>query len=95
MIVPFGAKGRYVGRSSGVLSELKIERKDDSIKMTSINSKGDINGTALKIPISEIPKIIEALLQECNNPPIETGIVIEGKITNIQCPSRQLQKDRS
>jgi len=81
MIIPLETKGRYVGKSSGILSELKIERKDDSIKLTSINGKSEIGGATLKIPISEIPKMIDALLQECKVSTIEAAIVIEGKVT--------------
>ena len=85
-IIPLENKGRYVGKSSGTLSELKIERKDDSIKLTSINGKGDVGGAALKIPISEIPKVIEVLLQECKEPAIEAAIVIEGEVTKQEIP---------
>ncbi len=86
MIIAFETKGRYVGKSSGALSQLKIERKDDSIKLTSINAKSDVGGVALKIPISEIPKVVEALLQECTEPAIEAAIVIEGKVTKQEIP---------
>ncbi|MGA9097895.1 MAG: hypothetical protein WB392_03085 [Methanotrichaceae archaeon] len=86
MIIPFETKGRYVGKSSGNLSELKIERKEDSIKLTSINGKSEVGGAALKIPISEIPKVIEVLLQECKEPAIEAAVVIEGKITKQEIP---------
>lgn len=86
MIVQFAAKGRYVGKSSGNLSKLKVERKEDSIKIISINSRGEIGGAALKIPISEIPKVIEVLLKECNEPAIEAAIVIEGKVTKKEIP---------
>ena len=86
MIIPLENKGRYVGKSSGTLTELKIERKEDNIKLTSINGKGEVGGAALKIPISEISKVIEALLQECNEPAIEAAIVIEGKITKQEIP---------
>jgi hypothetical protein len=86
MIVSFAVKGRYIGKSSGVLSELKVERKDDSIRLASINGKSDVGGVVLKIPISEIPKVVEALLQECKQPAIEAAIVIDGKITKGDIP---------
>jgi hypothetical protein len=86
MIIPFAVKGRYTGKSSGVLCELKVERMDDSIKLSSINSKSDVGGAVLKIPMSEIPKIVEALLQECKQPAIEAAIVIDGKITKKDIP---------
>ena len=86
MIIKLETKGRYVGKSSGTLSELKIERKEDSIKLTSINGKSEVGGAALKIPVSEITKVIEALLQECKEPAIEAAIVIEGKVTKQEIP---------
>ncbi len=86
MIVPLAVKGRYTGKSSGTLSELKVERKDENIKIISINGKGETGGAVLKIPISEIPKMIEVLLQECKEPAIEAAIVIEGKVTKKEIP---------
>ena len=43
-------------------------------------------GAVLKIPISEISKVIEVLLQECNEPAIEAAVVIEGKVTKKETP---------
>lgn len=86
MIVPFAVKGRYAGKSSGFLTKLKIEQKEDMVKITSINGKGDSGGAVFKIPISEITKVIEALLQECKEPTIEAAIVIEGKVTKKEIP---------
>ncbi len=86
MIVQFASKGRYAGKSSGTLSKLKVERKEDSIKVISVNGKGESGGASLTIPISEIPKVIEVLLQGCSEPAIEAAIVIEGKITKKEIP---------
>lgn len=86
MRVSFASKGRYTGKTSGVLSELNVERQEDGIKLTSINSKGNAGAVILEIPASEIQKMIDALRQEGDAPAMEAAIVIDGKIKKKDIP---------
>ncbi len=86
MIASFAAKGRYTGKISGVLSGLNVERQEGSIKLTSINSKGNAGAVVLEIPDSEILKVIDAIRQEAEEPAKEATIVIDGRVTKKDIP---------
>lgn len=80
-------KAANTGKISGILSGLNVERQKGSIKLTSINSKGNSGAVVLEIPDSEILKVIDAIRQEAEEPAKEATIVMsDGRIMKKDIP---------